>query len=77
MPEGVEKVCELDYVFSFVAKIHLMLLVLSAFPVLVGELERDGAVVLLVSTVLNLALLSIAVGLLAFCRHRSKKGYER
>lgn len=67
----IEDVCELNYVFYFVAKVHLVLLVLSAFPVLVGELKPDGAIVLLVSTVINLTLLSISVGLLTFCRHRS------
>lgn len=66
----IETICELDYLLHSAVKIHLVLLLLSTFPILIGELKPDGAIILLISIVINLILLSIALALLLYCRRR-------
>ncbi len=73
----IKTICELDYLLHSAVKIHLVLLVLSAFPILVGELKPDGAIVLSLSIVINMLLLSIALALLLYCRWQLRpNGYE-
>lgn len=71
--ERIKVVCEFGHILYFAITVHLTLLILSSFPVLVGQLEPDGAVVLFLSTIINFILLSTAVSLLLFCRWYSNR----
>lgn len=70
LTERIESACKFDHLFRLAVVIHVALLTLSAFPVLLGELEPGGTVVLTISVAINLALLSLALGVLLSCRDR-------